>query len=66
MLNAPAIATLFPDRSTTQPPISWVMAEARDPMVLIYPMRRSLAPEEVTSNVTKGLATFAANEFQKA
>src|SRR5256886_15619823 len=59
------ILTRFPVLSAILPPMSCDMPEASELTACTYPMSRSLAPDEVTLNPTKGLATLFANEFQK-
>jgi len=51
--------------SAILPPMSCDMPDASELTACTYPMSRSLAPDEVTLNPTKGLATLFANEFQK-
>ena len=65
MLKRIVILTRFPVLSAILPPMSCDMPDASELTACTYPMSRSLAPDEVTLNPTKGLATLFANEFQK-
>src|SRR3989441_8655290 len=65
MLKRMVILTRFPVLSAILPPMSCDMPDASELTACTYPMSRSLAPDEVTLNPTKGLATLFANEFQK-